>query len=194
MNMNLKQVIDFSLGLFGTLFAISMFFFFPGVQAWTFSALHPFAAFRPALLGTGFWINLLMVFAVMLPGVFGPVFLVMRARRYAGTKLIVGCFAVAALFALATLGTPLLYGRVALLSLLSGQLLALGLKSGKSVPFNWMVYLSFALANFTFPDASILAATNGMVGLYLLVAGILLLLEQTRKPEKPKSGYRVMVG
>ena len=42
--MNLRHAIDFTLGLFCHLFAISMFFCFPGVQAWTFSALHPFAA------------------------------------------------------------------------------------------------------------------------------------------------------
>jgi hypothetical protein len=191
--MNLKQVLDFSFGLFCTLFAISMFFFFPGMQAWTFSALHPFASFKPAAIGTGFWINLLMVFAVFLPGVFGPVFLVTRARRYAQTKLIGGCLALAALFLLAALGTPLLYGRVALLALLSGQLLALGLKAGKSVPFNWMVYLSFALANFTFPDSGILAGANCLAGAYLLIAGIVL-LALARKSKPPQPGYRVMVG
>jgi hypothetical protein len=191
--MNLRHVIDFSLGLFATLFAISRFFFFPGVQAWTFSTLHPFASLRPAGLGTGFWINLLMVFAVVLPGIFGPVFLVTRARRYVQAKLIGANFALAALFALATLGNPLLYGRVALLALLSGQLLALGLKSEKSVPWNWMVYLGFALANFTFPDAAILAGANALAGIYLFAVGILLTL-QARKPQPPKSGYRVMVG
>ena len=191
--MNFKQVIDFSLGLFGTLFAISMFFFFPGVQARTFSALHPFAGLRPTGVGTGFWINVLLVFTVVLPGIFGPVFLVTRARRFANAKLIGGCFALAGLFALAAMMSPLLYGRVALLSLLSGQLLALGLKAEKSVPWNWMVYLSFALANFTFPDAGILALANGLAGVYLLVTGVVLFLE-LRKPQPPKSGYRVMVG
>ena len=191
--MNLRQAIDFSLGMFATVFAIAMFFYFPGVQAWAFSALHPLASLRPTAVGTGFWINLLMVFAVVLPGIFGPIFLVTRARRYVQTKLIAGSFALAALFALATLGTPLLYGRVALLALLSGQLLALGLKSEKSVPWNWMVYLGFALANFTFPDAPILAGANALAGLYLFGVAILLTL-QARKPQPPKSGYRVMVG
>lgn len=192
--MKLKHVIDFTLGLFATLFAISMFFFFPGVQAWTFSTLHPFAALPSAGPGSGFWIKMLMVFAVMLPGAFGPIFLVTRARRSMQAKLIGGCFALGALFALATtLGPPLLYGRVALLALLSGQLVALGLKSNKSVPWNWMVYLAFALANFTFPDAAILACANGLAALYLFSVGILLTI-QARKPQPPKSGYRVMVG
>lgn len=191
--MNLRHVIDFTLGLLATLFAISMFFFFPGVQAWTFSALHPFASLRPAGIGTGFWINMLMVFAVVLPGIFGPIFLVTRARRYVQAKLIGGSFALAALFALATMTAPLLYSRVALLALLSGQLLALGLKSEKSVPWNWMVYLGFTLANFTFPDAAILAGANALAGIYLFAVGVLLTM-QARKPQPPKSGYRVMVG
>lgn len=191
--MILRQFVDFTLGICATLFAISMFFYFPGVQAWTFSALHPLASLRPAGLGTGFWINLLMVFAVVLPGIFGPIFLVTRARRYARTKLVAGCLALAALFAIAAFATPLLYGRVALLALLSGQLLALGLKSEKSVPWNWMVYLGFALANFTFPDAAILAGANGLASAYLLAVGIVLAV-QAGKPQPPKRGYRVMVG
>lgn len=191
--MNLRQVIDFTLGIFATAFAISMFFFFPGVQAWTFSALHPLASFRPAAVGTGFWINLLMVFAVVLPGIFGPIFLVTRARRYVQAKLIAGSFALSALFVIAAFGPTLLYSRVALLALLSGHLLALGLKSEKSVPWNWMVYLGFALANFTFPDAEILAGANGLAGMYLFGTGVLLTV-QARKPQPPKSGYRVMVG
>jgi hypothetical protein len=82
---------------------------------------------------------------------------------------------------------------VALLALLSGQLLALGIKAEKSVPWNWMVYLGFALAYFTFPDAGILGAANALAGLYLLAAGALLLAGD--KPKRPKrSRYRVMIG
>jgi hypothetical protein len=189
--MNLRYVLDVTLGIFGTLFAAAMFFYFPGLQDWAFTTLHPIAALKPAGLGHGLWINLLMVFAVVLPGVFGPIFLVTRARRFGAAKLIAGCFALSALFLVAAFHTPLLYGRVVLLALLSGQLVALGLKSEKSVPWNWMVYLGFALAYFTFPDAGILNASNALAGAYLATSGTLLLLSD--KP-KPKSGYRVMIG
>lgn len=190
--MNLKYVLDAAIGIFGTLFAALMFFYFPGLQAWTFSTLHPFAALKPATLGPGFWMHLLLVFAVMLPGIFGPVFLVMRARRFAAAKLIGGCLALSILFLVASFHAPLLYGRVALLALLSGQLLALGLRAGKSVPWNWMVYLGFALANFTFPDPAILRAANALAGGYLLASGLLLLMAGPRPPKD--SRYRVMVG
>jgi hypothetical protein len=191
--MNLRYVFDITIGLFGTLFAALMFFYFPGLQAWTFSTLHPFAALKPSGLGAGVWIHLLLVFAVVLPGVFGPIFLVTRARRFAALKLCGGCFALAALFLVAAAHTPLLYGRVVLLALLSGQLLALGIKEGKSVPWNWMVYLGFALAYFTFPDAGIVNAANALAGTYLLVAGALSLVGD--KPKGPKqSRFRVMIG
>ena len=99
---------------------------------------------------------------VFLPGVFGPLLLVTRARRYVQAKLIGGSFALAALFAPRHHGRRrLLYGRVALLALLSGQLLAFGLKHPRrAFPCNWMVYLGFILANFSFPDAAILAGAN----------------------------------
>lgn len=191
--MNIRYVFDITIGLFGTLFAALMFFYFPGLQAWTFSALHPIAALKPAALGAGIWIHLLLVFAVVLPGVFGPLFLVTRARRFAALKLGGGCFALAALFLVAAAHTPLLYGRVALLALLSGQLLALGIKAEKSVPWNWMVYLGFALAYFTFPDSAILNVANALTAAYLLASGVLLLAD--RKPKGPKrSRFRVMIG
>lgn len=193
--MNIRYALDFTLGLIATLFAVLMFFYFPGLQAWTFSALHPIAALKPALFGPAIWINLLLVFAVVLPGVFGPVILVTRARRFAGFKLIAGCLALSSLFLMAAAHTPLLYGRVALLALLSGQLLALGLKAGKTVPWNWMVYLGFVLAYFTFPDAGILGAANALAGAYLLGCGLLLLLsERPKRRDDGKSRYRVTVG
>lgn len=191
--MNLRYVFDITIGLFGTLFAALMFFYFPGLQAWTFATLHPIAALKPAVLGPGIWINLLLVFAVVLPGVFGPLFLATRARRFAALKVSVASFALAALFLFAAMRTPLLYGRVALLALLSGQLLALGIKAEKSVPWNWMAYLGFALAYFTFPDAGILSAANLLTAAYLTASGILLLLAE--KPKRPKqSRFRVMIG
>src|SRR6267142_4077783 len=82
MKMNIKQALGFSFGLFCYLFAISMFFCFPGVEAWTFSALHPFAALRPLAIEPRFWINVLMAFLVFLPGLFGPLLFILRARRY----------------------------------------------------------------------------------------------------------------
>ncbi len=191
--MNLKYAFDFAIGICGTVFAALMFFYFPGLQAWTTTTLHPFAGLKPSTLGPGFWMHLLLVFAVVLPGVFGPVFLVLRARRFAAAKLIAGCLALSVLFLVAAFHSPLLYGRVALLALLSGQLLALGLRAGKSVPWNWMVYLSFALANFTFPDPGILRAANSLAGGYLLATGLLLLMADRPRPPKD-SRYRVMVG
>jgi hypothetical protein len=191
--MNLRYVLDATLGLLGTLFAASMFFYFPGLQAWTFSALHPIASLKPALIGPGIWINLLLVFAVALPGVLGPVLLATRSRRFTTFKLSAASLAISSLFLIAALHTPLLYGRVALLALLSGQLLALGIKAGKSVPWNWMAYLGFVLAYFTFPDAGILHAANALAGLYLLTAGIMLLFaDRPKGPKRPR--FRVMVG
>jgi hypothetical protein len=191
--MNLRYAFDITIGLFGTLFAALMFFYFPGLQAWTFATLHPIAALKPSVLGAGAWIHLLLVFAVVLPGVFGPLFLVTRARRFAALKLGCGCFAVSALFLIAAMHVPLLYGRVALMALLSGQLLALGIKSEKSVPWNWMVYLGFALAYFTFPDSGILSAANALTGAYLLISGALVLLaEKPKRPKQPR--FRVMIG
>jgi hypothetical protein len=189
--MNLKHALGFSLGLFCYLFAISMFFYFPGVEAWTFSALHPFAAFRPGVLGPRLGINILMALLVFLPGLFGPLLFILRARSYPRAKLILGCLVLAGLYALAGMGEPLLYGRVALIALLSGHLLAMGLRAERSVPYNWMLYLAFILANFTFPDRGILAAANFLASAYLLGAGALLLFGS--RPRK-KQGYRVMVG
>jgi hypothetical protein len=191
--MNIKHALGFSLGLFCYLFAIAMFWYFPGVESWTFSALHPIASMRPMSVGPRVWINLLMALVVFLPGVLGPMLLITRARRYQRTKLIAGCFALAALYFLAGTGETLLYGRVALIALLSGQLLALGLKAEKSVPYNWMAYLAFILANFSFPDAGILACANFLAGAYLFGAGAVLLILARKTPTK-KTGYRVMVG
>jgi hypothetical protein len=190
---NLKEALGFSFGLFCYLFAISMFFCFPGVEAWTFSALHPLAALRPVAIGPRIWINVLMAFLVFLPGLFGPMLFILRARRYAGAKLIAGCFSLAALYTVAGLGEPLLYGRVALIALLSGHLLALGLKAPPSIPLNWMIYLAFILANFSFPDPGILSMADFLAGGYLCGAGIVLLLQALGTPRKP-GGYRVMVG
>lgn len=191
--MNLKHAIAFSLSLFCYLFAIAMFFCFPGVEAWTHSALHPFAALKPVAIGPRVWINVLMALLVFLPGVFGPLLFITRARRYANAKLILGSLAIAALFALAGMGEPLLYGRVALMALLTGHLLAFGLKAPESVPYNWMIYLAFVLANFSFPDEAILAAANYLTGGYLLGVGVLLFIRGRKAPDKNR-GYRVMVG
>lgn len=191
--MNLKHAIAFSLSLACFLFAIAMFFYFPGVEAWTHSALHPLAAFKPVAIEPQVWINMLMALLVFLPGVFGPLFFITRARRYANAKLILGSLAIAALFVLAGMGEPLLYGRVALMALLTGHLLAYGLKAPESVPYNWMIYLAFALANFSFPDEAILAGVNYLTGGYLLGVGVLLFIRSRKAPGKNR-GYRVMVG
>jgi hypothetical protein len=191
--MNIKHLLRFSLGLFCYLFGISMFFYFPGVEAWTHSALHPYAALRPMAIGPRVWFNLMIAFLVFLPGLFGPLLFITRARRYANAKLILGSLALAALYVLAGAGEPLLYGRVALLALLSGHLLAFGLRVPESTPYNWMTYLAFVLANFSFPDDGILAGANFLTAGYLLGAGVLLFL-RTRKVEESKNRYRVMVG
>lgn len=191
--MTLKQVFAFSLSLFCYGFAIAMFFYFPGVEAWTHSALHPLAALKPVALGPRAWINILMALLVFLPGVFGPLLFITRARRYGNAKLILGSLAIAALFALAGMGEPLLYGRVALMALLTGHLLAFGLKAPESVPYNWMIYLAFVLANFSFPDIAILAGANYLTGGYLLGVGVLLFIRSRKAPDK-KRGFRVMVG
>jgi hypothetical protein len=121
------------------------------------------------------------------------VLLATRSRRFTTLKLSAASLAISSLFLIAALHTPLLYGRVALLALLSGQLLALGIKAGKSVPWNWMAYLGFVLAYFTFPDAGILHAANALAGLYLLTAGIMLLFaDRPKGPKRPR--FRVMVG
>lgn len=197
--MNLKHAIAFSLSLFCYLFAIAMFFCFPGVEAWTHSALHPFAApfaaLEPVAIGPRAWINMLMALLVFLPGLFGPLLFITRARRYANAKLILGSLALAALFVLAGMGEPLLYGRVALIALLSGHLLAFGLKFPESVPYNWMAYLAFILANFSFPDEAILAAANYATAGFLLGVGVLLFIRSRKSKASDKNrGYRVMVG
>lgn len=180
-NPNLAHALWFSLGLFCHLFALSMFFYFPGVEDWTFSTLHPFGLSSPAALGPNLWINLLLVFAVVLPGVSGPVLLMQRGRRFGKANLIAGCLALAGLHLLAAFAPPLLYGRVALIALLTGQLLALGRSHGNSIFCNWMVYVGFLVANLDFPDAGILAGANCFAGCYLLCAGVLL-LAKARKP------------
>ncbi len=191
--MNIKQALGFSFALFCYLFAISMFFCFPSVEAWTFSALHPLASFRPVAIGPRVWIDILMAFLVFMPGLFSPLLFILRARRYERAKLIAGCFSLAALYVVAGMGEPLLYGRVALIALLSGHLLVLGIKAPQSIPFNWMIYLAFILANFTFPDTGILDGADFLAGGYLCGAGLVLLLQALNTPRKG-GGYRVMVG
>jgi hypothetical protein len=183
--MSLKRLLDFSFGLCCYLLAVSMFFYFPGVEDWTFSAFS--LGIKPSA-----WICGLLVLIVMLPAVFGPLAVAARARSYSRSVVAACCFTLAALFTLAGGGTPLLYGRVALIGLLTGQLLALGYKSKESVPYNWMLYLGFSLANFSFPDSSILAGANLGAGAYLLAAGILVL--KGKWMVEKKGGYRVMVG
>lgn len=192
LKMNIKQALGFTFGLFCYLFALSMFFCFPGVEAWTFSTLHPFAAFRPVAIDPRLGINILMALLVVLPGLFGPLLFILRARRYERAKLILGCALLACLYLLAGLGEPLLYGRVALVALLTGHLLALGIKAPASVPYNWMAYLAFILANFSFPDPAILAAADFLTGGYLIGAGLVLFLKG--RPPRKRNGYRVMVG
>lgn len=187
--MNLKRALGFSFGLFCYLFAISMFFFFPGMAAWTFSALHPFAALRHSI-GSRLGIDVLMALLVFLPGVIGPMLFILRTRRFKRAKLAIGCLSLACLYLSAGLGEPLLYGRVALLALLTGHLLAMGIAEERSVPYNWMAFLAFVLANFTFPDTPILIAADFLAAAYLYGAGsVLILMGRKRKP-----GYRIMVG
>lgn len=189
----LKQTMGSSLGLACCITAISMFFLFPGVEAWTVSFLDPLASQNRLGVDPRVWITALLVSMVALPGVLGPLLLIASARRMGDTKLILGCLVLAGLFLTASFATPLLYGRVALLALLSGQLLALGEKAPASVPYNWMVYLGFVIANLNFPDAGILAGANAFAGAYLAGTGVFLLIKRMSPPKK-KNGYRVMAG
>ena len=184
--MNYKHALDFSVGLFCYLFSISMFFYFPGVEAWAFSA------FQPSLLTPDIWINLLLVLVVVLPAVIGPLVFILRAKKFAKAKLTGGCLALAGLLVLAGFHAPLLYGRVALIALLSGQLLALGSKEKESVPFNWMIYIGFIIANLNFPDAPILSGADFLAGAYLIGAAVLALKDFGKPAGKERS--RVMVG
>lgn len=186
--MSLKQILDFTIGAFCYLFAVSMFFYFPAVEAWTLIRVGS-ALFSPSA-----WISALLVLLVVIPAVVSPVVLVSRSHDYARPVLAAACLSLGALFLTAGFEAPLLYGRVALISLLSGQLLALGLRSRDSVPFNWMVYLAFILANMNYPDAGILSAANLAAGCYLLFAGSALVTGHWEISEKKKGGYRVMVG
>jgi hypothetical protein len=190
---DLKQTLGSSLGLACCLTAISMFFLFPGVEAWTVSVLDPLASQNRLGMNPRVWITLLLVSVVALPGVLGPLLLIARARRLGDAKLIMGCLVLAGLYVTAAFAAPLLCGRVALLALLSGQLLALGEKAPASVPYNWMVYLGFVIANLNFPDAGILAAANVFAGAYLAGTGVFMLVKKLSPPRK-KDGYRVMVG
>src|SRR5688500_1702931 len=104
--MSLKQIIDFTFGACAYLFALYMFFYFPGVEAWTSSA------FNPVSLPWSAWICALLVLLVILPSVFSPIVLVSRARDYARPVLAASCLSLGALFLLAGAGQPLLYGRV----------------------------------------------------------------------------------
>lgn len=185
--MSLKQILDFSIGAFCYLFALSMFFYFPGVEAWTSSTLGPVS------LPASAWICALLVVVVVLPAVVSPLVLVSKSRAYTRPVLAAGCLSLGCIFLLAGAGSPLLYGRVALVGLLTGQLLALGLKARESVPYNWMVYLGFILANLNYPDAAILSGANFAAGGYLLFAGASLLLGLWEVSGK-KRGFGVMVG
>lgn len=186
--MSIKQLLDFSFGATCYLFALSMFFYFPGVEAWTSSALGH------GVLPASAWIYGLLVLLVILPAVTSPLVLVSRARTYARPVLTASCLSLAALFIMAGAESPLLYGRVALVGLLTGQLLALGSMSRDSVPFNWMVYLGFILANINYPDSAILASANIGAGAYLLFAGVLLLTGHWEVSSGKKRGFSVMAG
>jgi hypothetical protein len=185
--MQLKQMLAFSLGAFAYLFALSMFFYFPGLEAWTASLPGSGSLPRSA------WVCSLLVLLVALPSALSPLALASRAGSYVRSVLAAGCVSLGGLFLLAAGGHPLLYGRLALVGLLTGQFLALGRRCADSVPFNWMVYLAFILANLTFPDPAILSGVNLVAGGYLLFAGASLLLGRWRVPAG-KSGYSVMVG
>jgi len=134
---------------------------------------------------------LLLVFAVVLPALIGPLVFINRAKRFGKAKLAGGCLALAGLFLLAGLDAPPFYGRVALIALLSGQLLALGHKAKESVPFNWMIHIGFLIANLNFPDASILCGANFLAGAYLLGAGLLVLKDYWKPDANPRSQVRV---
>lgn len=190
---DLKQALGSSLGLACCFTAISMFFLFPAVEARAASAFEVLAPADRYGLTPGMWTHLLLVSTVALPGLLGPLLLVSRARRMGETKLILGCLVLAGLYLTAAFAAPLLWGRLALLALLSGQLLALGEKAPASVPYNWMVYLGFVIANLNFPDAGILAGANVLAGTYLGGTGAFLLVKKLSPPRK-KDGYRVMVG
>lgn len=183
--MSLKRLLPLSFGLCCYLLAVSMFFYFPGVEAWTFSAFHP-------IVHPSGWVCGLLVLLVVLPAVIGPTALADLARGHARIMLVSGCFGLAALFATAGSAVPLLYVRVALMALLTGQLWALGKHAKASVPFNWMIYLAFVLANFNFPDSQILAGADFLAAAYWLVAGVLLLRGKWKVERK--SRFQVMVG
>lgn len=191
--MSLKQVIDFSIGACAYLFALSMFFYFPGVEAWTASTLGMDTLTSLPSLSYSTWVCALLVVLVALPSAISPLVLASRARTYIRPVLAASCASLGVLFLLASAGHPLLYGRVALVGLLTGQLLALGRRSADSLPFNWMVYLGFILANLTFPDQAILSGVNFVAGGYLLFAGVSLLLGRWEVSVK-KRGFSVMVG
>lgn len=190
MKSRLKPILDFSVGAAAYLFALSMFFYFPGVEAWTATGL---AAIGTISLPYSAWICALLVLLVILPAIFSPAALVARSRDFARPVLAASCAALGGVFLVAGASSPLLYGRVALLGLLTGQLLVLGRRSADSVPFNWMVYLGFILANINYPDSAILAAANIVAGCYLLFAGASLLLGRWDVSTK-NGGFSVMVG
>lgn len=185
--MSPKQILDLSFSAFAYFFALSMFFYFPGVEAWTSAAIGM------ASLPYSAWVCGLLVLVVMLPAVVSPLALVARSGAYTRGVLSASCVALGGLLLLAGAGNPLLYGRVALIGLLTGQVLALGRRSADSVPFNWMVYLGFILANLNYPDSAILSGANFMAGAYLLFAGFSLLLGRW-EVSGSKRGFSVMVG
>jgi hypothetical protein len=186
-SMNLKQMIAFAVGAFSYLFALSMFFYFPSLEAWTAPVLGA------GVLPYSAWVYSLLVLLVALPCSLSPLALASRAGSYIRPVLAASCLSLGGLFLLAAGGHPLLNGRVALVGLLTGQFLALGRRCADSVPFNWMVYLGFILANLSYPDPAILACANLAAGGYLLFAGASLLLGRWEVPVN-KRGFSVMVG
>ena len=182
--MSFRHLLQFGSGLCCYALAVSMYFYFPGLEP-AFSDLNPFAR------APGAWMDSLLVLLIALPALLGPLGMAV-ARRHARPRLALCCVALAAFFLVAAQASTLLYARVAVIALLTGQLLALGHKAKDSVPFNWMVYMGFMMAHFSFPDAEILAGANYLAGAYLFVAGALV-LQGTWKIEDPR-GFSVMVG
>ena len=128
--------------------------------------------------------TLWLVLLVVLPSVFLPGFLAGRAGIHTRAALSVGCLGLAGLFFMGGAQSPYLFGRVALMALFTGQLFALGKHCRASVPYNWMAYFAFVMANFTFPDTKILAAANFTSGAYLLCSGSLLLNRKWKGEEE----------
>ena len=188
LKLNYRPILAFFLGAACYVLAISMFFYFPGVEDWTFAALRPLSLITPVS------VYALLVVTVIFPALLGPVFLIGGARHFVRAKLAGGCLTLAFFFLAAAPLSVLLYGRVALIALLTGQLLALGSRARASIMWNWLVYFGFMLANSSFPDGAILSAANYLAGAYLLLAGLMIWKGKWETGDKEKSSFRVMVG